>query len=74
MSNIKQKLVKLFKSLHLHSYPKIHYNYMIIEGGAVDGIGRQHCTLKAKCDTCGKWVRVGMIHMKEEYVAPKYNL
>lgn len=68
-----RKIIEYLKSLHTHSYPKMYQNYMVIEGGAVDGVGRQHCTLKAKCEICDKWIRVGMIHMKEDFVAPKYN-
>lgn len=71
MSNIIKRLQNYF---HVHSYPKYYYNYMIIEGGVLDGIGRHHCTLKAKCEECGEWVSIGMIHMKADYVAPKYNL
>jgi hypothetical protein len=41
--------------------------YMEVSPGAIDGIGREHATLHAKCARCNKKYRAGQIHLPERY-------
>lgn len=43
--------------------------YVRIVGGAVDGLGTQHCRLVAKCDRCGEEYTVAMLHMPGNFDA-----
>jgi hypothetical protein len=39
--------------------------YMQVSIGAVDGIGRVHATLRARCPRCGVIYRAGQIHVPD---------
>lgn len=41
--------------------------YFKIQGGAVDGLGTQHCRLIATCDRCREEYTAGFLHMPKDF-------
>jgi hypothetical protein len=67
-NNLVQRNLKLGKHNHeftgYHSdVPYLHYH---AKGGVIDGIGRQHINLYAKCIICDEEVLVAKMHVDKD--------
>lgn len=55
--------MSLICKLFGHAIPR----YGFIENGPEDGVGRIHCPVKARCERCGKVVKLCTVHLHSGY-------